>query len=147
MAGIPLVDLSELLSGTGSDPRLIRVTAREDRPGDARKFVGERDCQHVAVKPLRGLLDPGPQTLPCRTWAPLQDDVSGLHEQCPHVFVSALGYLPQDGAVPGRLLLRYQAKPGGKIAPLLEASVVAELGRIHSFEKFPHVLGCPPSVK
>ena len=36
-----MVDLSEPLSGMGGDPRLIRVTACEDRPGDARKFVGE----------------------------------------------------------------------------------------------------------
>ena len=48
-----MVDLSELVSGIGDDPRLIRVTACEDRPGDARKLVGERDCQHVALKPLR----------------------------------------------------------------------------------------------
>jgi hypothetical protein len=60
VAGIPLVDLSELLSGIGGDPRLISVTAREDCPGDAGKLIGERDCQHVAVKPLRRLLDPGP---------------------------------------------------------------------------------------
>ena len=62
MAGIPLVDLSEPLSGMGGDPRLISVTAREDGPGDALKLIGERDCQHVAVKPLRGLLDPGHRT-------------------------------------------------------------------------------------
>jgi hypothetical protein len=42
-----------------------------------------------------------------RPWPPLEDNVCGLHEQCPHVFVSALGYLPQDGAVPSRPLLRY----------------------------------------
>ena len=62
---IPLVDLSEPLSGMGGDPRLISVTAREDGPGNARELIGERDCQHVAMKPPRGLLDPGPQTLPC----------------------------------------------------------------------------------
>ena len=47
-----MVDLSELVSGIGNDPRLISVTARENRPGDARKLVGERDSQHVAVKAL-----------------------------------------------------------------------------------------------
>src|SRR6516162_759954 len=80
VAGIPLVDLSERLSGMGGGPRLISVTACEDRPGDARKLVGERDCQHVAMKALRGLLDPGPQTLPCRPWPPLENDVCGLYE-------------------------------------------------------------------
>src|SRR5262249_56061275 len=115
---------SKALSGMGNDPGLISVTAGENCPRDAGKLVSERDCQHVAVKPLRCLLDPGPQSLPCRPWPPLEDNVCGLHEQCPHVFVSALGYLPQDGAVPGRLLLRYQAKPRGKIAPLLEATPI-----------------------
>ena len=55
-----MVDLSEPLSGMGCDPELVGVTAREDGPGDTRKLVGEGDCQHVAVKPLRRLLDPGP---------------------------------------------------------------------------------------
>src|SRR5262249_15217809 len=80
VAGIPLVDLGEHLSGIGSDPRLISVTARENRPGDTRKLIGKRDCQHVAMKALRGLLDPGPQTLPCRPWPPLENDVCSLHE-------------------------------------------------------------------
>ena len=75
-----MVNLSELVSGIANDPRLIRVTACEDRPGDARKLVGERDCQHVAMKALRGLLDPGPQTLPCCAWPPFKDNVCGLYE-------------------------------------------------------------------
>jgi len=62
-------------------------------PGDAGKLIGERDCQHVAVKPFRGLLDPGPQTLPCRAWPPREDNVCSLHEQGPYVFVPALGDL------------------------------------------------------
>jgi hypothetical protein len=50
---IPLVDLSEPVSrGFGDNPWLIGVTARKNRPGDAGKFVGERDRQHVAVEPL-----------------------------------------------------------------------------------------------
>ena len=56
MAGIPLVDLSELLSGIGGDPRLISVTAREDCPGDAGKLIGERDCHHVAVLDIKSLV-------------------------------------------------------------------------------------------
>jgi hypothetical protein len=60
--GTPLLDLSELLSGgiCGDHPWLIGATARENRPGDAGKLVGERNRQHVAVEPLRCLLDPGP---------------------------------------------------------------------------------------
>ena len=53
VAGIPLVDLSEPLSrGIGGDPWLIGAAACENRPGDAGELVGERDRQHVAVKPL-----------------------------------------------------------------------------------------------
>jgi hypothetical protein len=49
-----LVDLSEPVSrGIGDDSWLIGATARENRPGDAGELVGERDCQHVAVQPLR----------------------------------------------------------------------------------------------
>ena len=60
VAGIPLVDLSEPLSrGVCSNPRLVGLTSGENRPGDAGEFVGERDRQHVAVQPLRCLLDPG----------------------------------------------------------------------------------------
>jgi hypothetical protein len=66
VAGIPLVDLSEPLSGSiGDDPRLIGATARENRPGDAGKLVGERDCQHVAMEPPRCLLE-GSEHLPAR---------------------------------------------------------------------------------
>jgi hypothetical protein len=62
VAGIPLVDLSELLSGgiCGDHSGLIGATAGENRPGDAGKLVGERDRQHVAMEPLRCRLDPGP---------------------------------------------------------------------------------------
>jgi hypothetical protein len=51
--GIPLVDLSEPLSGIGSGPRLISATARENGPGDACKLVGERDCQRQKILLLR----------------------------------------------------------------------------------------------
>src|SRR5262245_66478424 len=37
----------------------IRGRARE-QPKHAGELVGERDCQHVAVEPLRCLLDPRP---------------------------------------------------------------------------------------
>jgi hypothetical protein len=58
VADIPLVDLSKALSGIGNDPRLTGA-ARGRVPRDAGKLISERDCQHVAVKPLRCLLDPG----------------------------------------------------------------------------------------
>ena len=43
VAGIPLVDLSELVSGIGDDPRLISAPTREDGPGDPRELIGPRD--------------------------------------------------------------------------------------------------------
>src|SRR6266567_559633 len=59
VAGIPLVDPSELLSrGISGGPRLIGTAAGENGPGDAGELVGECDRQHVAVEPLRCLLDP-----------------------------------------------------------------------------------------
>jgi hypothetical protein len=76
VADIPFVDLSKVLSGIGNDPRLISVTAGENCPRDAGKLISECDCQHVAVKPLRCLLDPGPQSLPCGPWPPLEDERS-----------------------------------------------------------------------
>src|SRR6266498_2045371 len=63
---------------------------------------------HVAVEPLRCLLDPRPQTPHRRTRPPYQDDVRGLYEQRPQVLVAALGDLAQDRAIPGGLLLRQQ---------------------------------------
>jgi hypothetical protein len=49
-----------LLHLLGDGPRLIFVTAGENGPNNAGELVGERDRQHVAVKPLRCLFDPGP---------------------------------------------------------------------------------------
>ncbi len=126
MAGIPLVDLSEPLSrGICSNPRLVGLTSGENRPGDAGEFVGERDRQHVAVQPLRCLLDSGPQTSHCCARPPHQNDVCGLHEQCSHVFVATFGDLAQDRAIPCRLLLRHQPQLGAEVTSLLEASAVA----------------------
>jgi len=101
---------------------MVGLTSGENRPGDAGEFVGERDRQHVAVQPLRCLLDPGPQTLHCCARPPHQNDVCGLHEQCSQVFVATFGDLAQDRAIPRRLLLRHQPQPGAEITSLLEAS-------------------------
>src|SRR6266480_1633586 len=96
VAGIPLVDLSEPLSCCiGADPRLIGATARENRPGDAGELIGKCDRQHVAVEPLRCLLDPRPQT-PHRCARPSrQDDARGLHEQVLRYLLPRLEILPR----------------------------------------------------
>ena len=43
-----------------------------------------------------------------------------LYEQDTQVAITALGYLAEDRAVPGRYLLRDQPQPGGKVAALGE---------------------------
>jgi hypothetical protein len=50
----------------------------------------------------------------CRGRPPLDDDVSGLHEEGAQVFVPPLGDLAELGAIAGRLLLRDKAEPGGE---------------------------------
>lgn len=49
-----------LLRCLGHDPGLVVVTAGENCPNYASELVGERDRQHVAVKPPRCLFDPRP---------------------------------------------------------------------------------------
>src|SRR5262249_9482015 len=107
------------------DPRLIGSAACENRPGHAGKLVGERDRPDVAVGPPRCLLDPRPQAPHRRTWPPRQHDVCGLYEQCPQIFVAALGDLAQDRAISGRLLLRYESQPSAEVASLREACAIA----------------------
>jgi hypothetical protein len=72
--------------------RLEGATTGKNTPGDARELVGERDCQHVAVQPLFGRLDPAlePMTLP----------TGSLYEQNAQIAVTALRYLAKDSAVP-----------------------------------------------
>src|ERR1700704_2221125 len=74
------------------------------------------------MKPLLGGLDPKlePVTLP-PGWLHLdQHDPSCLHEQDAQVSITALGYLAQDRAIPGRDLLRGQAEPCGEVTPSSE---------------------------
>ena len=92
-ASIPLVNLSErILCSIGRDPRFVVATAREHCPGDAGELVGERDRQQIAMGKAPGnLLDPWPQGAHCRGRPPLDDDVSGLHEEGAQVLIAALG--------------------------------------------------------
>jgi len=116
VADIPLVHLSKALSGIGNDPRLISVTAGENCPRDAGKLINERDCQHLAVKPLRCLLDPGPQSLPCRPWPPLEDNVCSLHE------------------VSSRICFRaWISSPGWCGVPVIRFENQALIGFLHAF--------------
>ena len=82
---------------------------RKNAPGDPGQFIGERDRQHIAVQPLFGGFNPGfePMTLP--TLRLDQHHPGRLHEQDPQIAVTPLGYLAEDGAVPGRDLLGNKA--------------------------------------
>src|SRR5215475_9627180 len=70
MAAIPLVNPSELSSGMGGHPRLVGMAAGENRPGDTRELIGERDRQQVAMQAPGCLLDPRPETAPGGRWSP-----------------------------------------------------------------------------
>src|SRR5262249_31075327 len=70
MAAIPLVNPSELSSGMGGHPRLGGMAAGENRPGDTRELIGERDRQQVAMQAPGCRLDPRPETAPGGRWSP-----------------------------------------------------------------------------
>ena len=53
-----------------------------------------------------------------------QHDPRSLHKQNAQVAVAPLRYLAEDGAIPGRDLLRYKAQPSGKVAAFRERSPV-----------------------
>ena len=88
----------------------------ENCPGDASELVGERNCQHVAGKPLRCLRDPRPQTLSCRPWPSLEDNVCGLHKHAKSrpclkplpLPIAATTALETIGPMPGALMSRWQ---------------------------------------
>ena len=45
--------------GGGDRPCFEVSTTRQNAPSDAGKLVGESDCKHVVMQPLRRCLDPG----------------------------------------------------------------------------------------
>src|SRR5262249_2965519 len=93
----------------------------ENRPGDAGEFVGERNRQHVVVKPFLGCFDPRPEPIALPLLPQLdQDDPRRLHEEGAQIAIAALGYASENRAVPGRYLLRHQAEPGAEVAALRE---------------------------
>ena len=106
-----------MLRGIGHDPWFIVAATREHGPGDTRELVGEGDGEQVAMGKAPGsLLDPGPQGAHCRGRPPLDDDMSGLHEERAQVLVATLGNPAELGAIAGRLLLGDEAEPGGEVA-------------------------------
>ena len=86
------------------DLRLARLegsTAGKNTPGDARKLVSERDCQHVVMQPLLGSFDPRFESVARPPgWLDLdQHDPCHLHEEDAQVSIAALGYLAEDRAI------------------------------------------------
>ena len=57
-----------------------------------------------------------------------QHDPGRLHEQDAQVAIAALGYLAQDGAVPGRCLLGNEAESGAEVTSLREHFAAADRG-------------------
>src|SRR6516164_790552 len=55
-----------------------------------------------------------------------QDNVTSLHEPRSQILVSAFGDLPQDRAIPGRLLCWHEPQPCAKVASLSEAIAVTD---------------------
>src|ERR1700691_1755012 len=69
------------------------------RPGDAGKFVGQRDREHVVVQPPLGGFDPGfePVTFPVLYLD--QHNPCRLHEQNGPVAMAAPGDVAEDRAI------------------------------------------------
>src|SRR5262245_4439032 len=73
---------------------------------------------------------------PSRSAIRSQHDVCGLHEQCPQIFVGALGDFAQDRAIPSRLLLRHEPQPGAD-APLTAPLPIAATTALEMIEPTP----------
>src|SRR5262245_13351305 len=72
------------------------------------------------MQPLPGCLDPVLEAMALPAPGFDQHDPGGLYEQGAQVAIAALGYLAQDGAVPGGDLPGNESQPGGKVAALGE---------------------------
>ena len=81
---------------------------RKNAPGDPGQSIGQRNCENVAVQPLFGGFNQGPEPVALPALRLDQHYPRRLHEQNPQVAVAALRYLAEDGAVPGRDLPRNQ---------------------------------------
>jgi hypothetical protein len=102
----------------------MRMSSREDRSGTARRLVGQRDHQHVAMQPPSRSLNPRPQIQSRPVQSAHQHDMSRLHEQRPQLLVAAFEGLAQDGTFPGRLLLGHRPSQAPKSRPTLKPAPV-----------------------
>src|SRR6516162_2878453 len=89
----------------------------ENGPGNAGKFVGKRDRQHITVQSLFGGFDPGFKAVAFPVLCSDQEHPGGLHEQDPQIAVAALRYWTENRAISGRGLLWHHSEPGPEVAP------------------------------
>src|SRR5271166_6970011 len=73
----------------------------QHRPGDAGKFIGERDGQLVGMQPVRRCFDPSLEAVTLPVHPLYQHHSGGLYEQSAQICVSALGDPAEDGAAAG----------------------------------------------
>src|SRR5438093_13517429 len=75
--------------------RLLRLDALEgaslveNRPGDPRELVGERNRQHVVVQSVLGGFDPRFEAIALPTLYLYQHNPRGLHEQTAQIAIAA----------------------------------------------------------
>jgi hypothetical protein len=100
--------------------RLEGSTTGKNTPGDARKLVSERDCQHLVMRPLLGSLDPRFEPMA----RPDQHDPCRLHEEDAQGSIAALGYLAEDLRSPVEICLGTRPSHAAKSRPLAKASPI-----------------------
>jgi hypothetical protein len=60
---------------------------RKNAPGDPSQFIGQRNCENVAVQPLFGRFNPGPEPVALPALRLDQHHPRRLHKQYPQVAV------------------------------------------------------------
>src|SRR5215471_5667525 len=110
----------------------------QDAPSNASELVGERNSEDVVMQPLLGRLEPRLEAVVLPALGLDQDNPCRLHEQDPQVAIAALGYLAEDGAVAGRVLLGDEPQPGGEIAAFRERIAAADCGHHRAGDDWPN---------
>jgi hypothetical protein len=110
---------------SGHCARFVAAALRQDRPGDPRQLVGERGCQNIVMQPLSCGCEPRSKAVFCPICRSKQNNASALHEQRAQIAIAALCNAAEDRPISRRHLLRHEAEPGGKVAPLGKGRPIA----------------------
>src|SRR5712664_940604 len=78
------------LGGLAKFARLEGASMRKNAPGDPGQFIGQRNCEDVAVQPLFGRFNPGPEPVALPALRLDQHHPRRLHKQYPQVAVAPL---------------------------------------------------------